>query len=168
MNDLSELVKTIQENISRNISRDAEEKLQLYVSKIKIKIDEIKYKIKYYLREYAIESKPVDVEPKSDKLVEGVNSAVKEGNLLFDSGRVVNEQAKTMHIKYKIQVDRLDGEIQLPQEIKEEELKKAILEDSGFCFTTVMTKKTAKYETKETDETLLTGFNSLASLFSKF
>ena len=148
-------------------------KLQPYLAVAKEKYAEIAKDFTQSFREFGMETMGGTTEPSEHRVSSEAEQAKEKSRKAFlieeTSGssrpapRAGKTRDETILIHYQIQVNRLEGEVALPQGTKEEEMRRLILEDCAFRLTT---KRKEAGEKRESEA--LMGFNSFASLFSRF
>jgi uncharacterized protein (DUF2461 family) len=148
-------------------------KLQPYLAVVKEKYAEVAKDFTQSFREFGMETMGSATEPSEQRVSREAEMAKdkRRAALVMEDThersrpvpRAGSEREDTILIQYQIQVNQLDGEVAIPQGTKEEEMRRLILEDCAFHLTT---KRKEAGEGRKSDA--LTGFNSFASLFSRF
>ena len=181
MNWLNDFLNDSKHNLPFEIPKEASDKLNSYVAIFKEKTNELKKSMGEQVKEFGsqlqTQTNPPEIRLHQEKPVgnervtvnsqisQGSSAEVKNSAASAKVNRVKHEEANDIVVKYKIKIRRTEGEIKLPKGIGAEDMREAILTHSGFSVTT---KIDPNGTSGGKGSSALTGFNSYASLFSKF
>lgn len=175
MNWLDDFLSDTKQKLPFEIPKETTEKLHSYYELFKEKTNEVKHTLSEQMKEFgsplteqrAVSEQPVVsesrwMEPQKDART-AVESIRKDSIPMDKVKKAIREEE--ILVKYKITFKQAEGEIVLPKDSTDDTRKRAILEHSGYRVTTTVLDGAAK---GNKNSTALTGFNSYASLFSKF
>lgn len=179
VNWLNDFLNDTKHNLPFEIPKETTEKLHSYFELFKEKANEVKQSLGEQMKEFGAQTslkteqasleQPLFGERRSMEQQEAARTAEEsKGKAPVSTSTVKNarlSEDKEIWVKYKIKMKKDEGEIKLPKDSTEEDMNRAILQQSGYRVTTTIVDGAAQ---GRKNSSALTGFNSYASLFSKF